>query len=155
MAPLPSTDTSFPYITVDHTQAPSHDEEYQKLNHFRLNDRQLFPDEPVEYNRLDRSLPGRNIQYYTSSPDYSTLPGQVSRCNKNTELVFSTHNNIDNTSGYSSLPVTEKGQFTQCYNNRHGYMFSIFCSLWPTFVQLQVHSGQCGISYTSQVEGVW
>ena len=79
MAPLPSTDTSFPYVTV---QDPA--EEYQKLNHFGSNNHQLLPDEPVEYNTLDRSLPGRNIKHHTrnnneGNPDYSTLPGQVSK----------------------------------------------------------------------------
>ena len=149
MAPLSTTDTSFPYVTVQVSA-----EEYQKLDHFRSSDCQPLPDEPVEYNTLDCSLPGRNIQHRTrnnneGNPDYSTLPGQVSRrCNNNTELT-NTHN-TDNISGYSCLPVTEKGQFTQCYTNMQCYMFSTFCSL-----QLQVCSGQSGISYTSQVGRVW
>ena len=112
MTPLPTTNTSFPYVTV---QAPSHDEEYQKLDHFRSN-------EPYEYNRLNRSLPERNIQHQTSIPVYSILPGQVSRCNNNTELVTAHINTsstpTNSTSGYSSLPVTMKGQFIQCYTNR-------------------------------------
>ncbi len=108
MVPLPSTDTSFPYITV---QAPSRDEEYQKLKHFRSSDCQLLTDEPVEYHRLNRSLPGTNS--IETVEGYATPPGQVSRCNKNTDLV---HN-------------ISSGQFTQCYNNKHCYMFSIFCSL--------------------------
>ena len=131
MAPLPSIDTSFPYVTVP---PPSHNEEFQKLSHLRSKDDQVLPDELVEYNTLDRcSLPGRNIKHRTrnnngGNPDYSTLPGQVSRCNNNAELVFNTNtHNADNSSGYSSLPVTMKSQFTQCcYSNRHSKSFCRF-----------------------------
>ena len=61
MAPLPSTDTSFPYVIVQVLG----DKEYQTLDHFGLNDLQLLPDEPVEYNRLYHSLPGRNTKHRT------------------------------------------------------------------------------------------
>ena len=82
---LAITDTSIPYVTVP--PPTSHNEEYQKLDHFESYDCQLLsdellPDEPVEYNTLDRSLPGRDIKHHTrnnneGNPDYSTLPGQA------------------------------------------------------------------------------